>query len=114
MMLVTLDEAKLHLRVDFDSDDDKITFNIHSASAAVLNYLKDAAYDFVDTSGNILTDSSGTELTPYVVKQATLLLLGALYAHSGEDGGAKAQFQMGYLPPAVMALLYPLRDPAFA
>ena len=50
MMLVTLDEAKPHLRVDYDVDDELIESYIHAASEAVLNYLKDARYDFTDTS----------------------------------------------------------------
>ena len=116
MMLVTLDQAKEHLRVDFDADDDLLTAYIHAASAAVLNYLKDAAYDFTDTSGEILTDSSGTELTPYVVKQATLLMVGEFYRNREPKAtdSVDAQYGYGYLPRAVVALLYTLRDPAFA
>jgi uncharacterized phage protein (predicted DNA packaging) len=101
MMLVTLDQAKEHLRVDFDADDELIVSYIHAASAAVCE---------------ILTDSSGTELTPYVVKQATLLMVGEFYRNREPKAtdSVDAQYGYGYLPRAVVALLYTLRDPAFA
>lgn len=110
MMFLTLDEAKAHLRVDFDVDDDLITDQIEEASALVANYLKDATFSYIDTSGDLIAGTSGT----FAIRAATKLMLAALYAHRGEDGGEKAHYQMGYLPPAVMAVLYPLRDPAFA
>ena len=72
--LVTLDQAKLHLRVDHDEDDDSIDAFIYAASQAVLNYLGDAQYDFVDTSGELIEDSSGT-MIPHVVTQAAASFL---------------------------------------
>ena len=103
-MLVTLDQAKLHLRVDHDSDDDDITLKVHAASASVLSYLKDNALNYVDSSGVALGE------IPYELQAATLLLLGALYGNRGEDGGTSSGFS-NYLPPAVVSLLYPLRVP---
>ncbi len=114
MMLVTVDETKPHLNVDYDASDELIEWYIKAASEAVLNYLKDTRYDFTDTSGEILQDSSGADLTPFVVKQAVVLLVDEFFAHRGSDGGKEARWEMGYLPPNVMAVLYPLRDPAYA
>jgi hypothetical protein len=103
-LLVTLDQVKAHLRVDNDDEDDDLTLKIHAASAAVLSYLKDTAYLYVDTSGETIAD------IPYQVQAATLLLMGAFYGNRGEDGGQSSGFG-NYLPPAVVALLYPLRVP---
>lgn len=114
VMLVTLDEAKAHLRVTHDLEDEDITLRIEAASESVISYIKDASLDFVDSSGVIILDESGVSTVPKRVKMATLLLLGAFYRHRGEDGGQAANFQMGFLPPAVTALLYPLRTPTLA
>ena len=113
--LVTVDEAKLHLRVDHDEDDDSIDGFIYAASAAVLNYLGDAQFDFVDTSGELIEDSSGT-MIPYPVIQAVLLLVGVFYRYRESMGPdvIDSRYGYGYLPPAVVALLYPLRDPVIA
>jgi phosphate uptake regulator len=114
MLLITLDQAKANLQIDFDVSDDEITEMIHEASELVVAYLKDAAYEFTDTSGEILQDSSGADLTPWRVKRAVKLLVNELYSHRGEDGGKEGRWEMGYLPPHVMACLYMMRDPAFA
>jgi len=106
-MLVTLDQVKVHLRVDNDEEDDDLTLKIHAASASVLLYLKDAADAFVDTSGAVTTD------VPWNVQAATLLMTGALYGNRGEDGGSSSGFS-NYLPPAVVSLLYPMRVPSVA
>jgi len=99
MMLVTLAEARDHLRSDSVDDDADLTIKIHAASGAVINYLKSPA--FIDESA-----------VPFEVKAATLLLIGYLYKdRDGDEGG---EYQQGYLPRPVTALLYPLRDPALA
>jgi hypothetical protein len=114
-LLVTLAQAKSHLRVTHTHDDADITLKIHAASGAVINYLKESAEDWVDSSGEVLVDSSDLPLVPQVVQQATLVLLGWMYSYrEGEVGESNPSFSMGYLPPTVTALLYPLRDPALA
>lgn len=108
MMLISLEQARAHLRIDTMDDDADLELKIHAASAAVANYLGDAADDFLDTDGDPFMDSSGdAPFVPFEVKAATLLMLGALY----KDRDGSEQFQQGYLPAAVTALLYPLRDP---
>lgn len=113
-MIVTLQEASEHLRRDTTDDDADLTLKIHAASGAVLNYLKSGADAFKDTNGQFFTDTNGDILCPFEVKAATLLLIGEFYKNrEGEQSGEiDAQFGFGYLPRPVVALLYPLRDPA--
>jgi len=102
VMLVTLQQASDHLRRDTNADDTDLTLKIKAASRAVLNYLKDAADTYLDSSGVAVEDE-----IPDEVRMATLLLVGVLY----KDRENSAEFQPGFLPAAVTALLYPLRTP---
>lgn len=106
-MLITLAQAQAHLRVDSDADVADLTLKIHAASAVVLNYLKSGVERLFDSSGALPTDSAGIPDIPYEVYAATCLMLGYLYKQRDES----TDFQMGFVPPAVTALLYPLRDP---
>ncbi len=120
-MLVTLDQAKLHLRVDHDADDDDITLKVEAASAAVLDYVGDAQYLFLDTGGDEidLEDTSADQAALralHLARQATLMLLGEFYRNR-EPAATDAmpdRFGYGYLPRAVAALLTPLRTPTIA
>lgn len=107
MMFITLAEAKDHLRVDDSEDDNDITLKTHAASGAVRNYLKSAASAYLDADGAVIADA-----VPFEVKAATMLMLGYLY--KDRDENANGAYEQGYLPKPVTALLYPLRDPAFA
>lgn len=113
MKLVSLEQAKRHLRVDFDDEDNDIELKVHAASGAVLNYLKSGADVFLDSSGDVPEDSAGDPVgVPFEVQAAALLMLGYLY--KDRDTNAGGEYEQGYLPKPVTALLYPLRDPAFA
>lgn len=123
--LVTLAEAKAHLRVDHDLDDSDIELKIVAASAAVLQYIGDTQYLFLDTGGEFLelTDTStGTwedvagSRAMQTARQATLLLVGDWFRNREPTPAdvVDARFGYGYLPRAVVALLYPLRDPTIA
>lgn len=104
MMLITLQEAKDHLRIDTTDEDTHLELLVNAASDAVLNYLK--------IDGLVYYDSSDILDVPYAVKAATLLMTGYLYRlRDNNEGG---EYQQGYLPMPVTALLYPLRDPAIA
>lgn len=105
--LISLDQARAHLRLDTDADSD-LQMKVYAASGLVLGYLKSAAEAFLDTAGLVPTDTAGGPQVPYEVYAATCLQLGYLYKQrdSSED------YVDGYLPPAVVALLYPLRTPA--
>ena len=111
MMLISLASAKRHLNMDHDSDDSLITLYINAASAMVINYLK--SVDFLNSSDDVEMDSSDEPVgVPYEVQAATLIMVGHLYRD--RDGDTEKAFEMGYLPKPVMALLYPLRDPALS
>lgn len=112
MMLVTLEQAKSHLRVDYDFEDDLITAYVQGASGAVLNYLKVDGEEWFDSSGDPLLDSSGDSIVPYVIEAATLIMTHYLYRLRGDN--KDNAYERGYLPMPVTALLYPHRDPALA
>lgn len=86
-MLVDLDEAKGHLRMDDDATDEEIERTITRASAIVLNYCKLTA---------------APDPVPEFVKAATLFAVEALF-----DGGDP-------LSDVVVRLLHRYRDPALA
>jgi hypothetical protein len=102
--LVTLTQAKAHLRVDHDLDDADIASKIEQASAIVLDYLK------LQSEPSEWTNASegsppGTGV-PALIQAATLLIVGELYA--------KREASADALSDGVRALLHRYRDPAFA
>lgn len=118
MMLVTLQEAKAHLRIDTDDGDADLTLKIHGASGAVMNYIKGGLLYIqeVDGDGALVVDAGGnpvyTDDVRFEVKAAVLLMLG--YLDKDRDNDANREYETGYLPRPITALLYPLRDPALA
>lgn len=124
MMYVTLARAKQHLNMDHDLDDVLIDAYIRASSEAVKNYLKSASpYDVerdsnddpvLDSAGDPIyaVDSNGDKIVRYAVQAATLLMVGFLY--KDRDENPDDEFERGYLPRPVTALLFPLRDPALA
>lgn len=108
VMLVTLEEAKLRLRIDTDAADTDIELMIAGASAAVIRYLKTGATSFIGESGELIDGAS----VPSDVKNAALLLVGIWLRDP--DGTEMKDWDQGYLPRPVTAILYPLRDPACA
>ena len=116
-MLVTLPEAKLHLRIDTDDGDSDLTLKVHAASGSVLNYLKGGnRFVQAEVNGQPAFDADGKPIYTtdvlFEVKGATLLMLGYLY--KDRDNDQDHEYEAGYLPRPVTALLYPLRDPALA
>ena len=87
--LLTLDEAKLHCRIDHNDEDSLLGALIATATTAVADYL------------NVTTVDS-TAAAP--VKSAALLLVGTLYEQRESQGDR--QF---YKNPAFEALLNPYR-----
>lgn len=107
MMLVTLDDIKRYLREPED-DDLELQLLGRAASSAVMNYV--GPQDWTDSNGDPIEDSNGQAIgAPDEVQWATLSLVGYLFRHRDED--PDRVFSMGFLPPAVTALLYPLRMP---
>lgn len=111
--LVTLQEAVTNLRAE--PDDPSIPLLLSAASEAVLEYIGDPS--FVDSAGFVLVDSAGDPLgVPARIKVATLLLLTDMYENRKPTPSdpVPAEYGYGYLPRAVVALLYPLRTPTLA
>lgn len=115
-MLVSLAQAKIHLRIDGPDpspEDADLTLKIEAASGAVLNYIRSSVPSFLDSSGDPLLDSAGDPIgIPYEVKAATLLLLGDLYKE--RDAINAAEWEHGFLPKSVLSMLYPYRMPSMA
>lgn len=104
---VSVDRAKAHLRAD-DDDSDAIQSMLDAAYGVVLNYLKVSdVTDLATGSPPVLEDRVYN-----AVSAAILLQLGYLYRN--RDSDPDGEFDRGYLPKPVTALLYPLRDPSCA
>jgi hypothetical protein len=107
-MLVSLTQAKSHLRVDGSAEDTHITLLVRAASASVIEYIRSGADAFTDSAGDVIVDSAGDpEGIPENVQVATLILIGYFYRWRDEN----KDFERGYLPQPVTALLTPYRDP---
>jgi hypothetical protein len=92
--LVTTDQAQLRLKLDVAEGDADLELMIEGASAAILAYLK-------------LPDGFDDAVPPEV-QNATLALVGIMYRDP--DGTEMQNWQQGYLPWAVTALIYHLRS----
>jgi hypothetical protein len=107
-LLITADQARAHVRTDEDTPD--FDMKVAAASARVLKYLGAQAEAFLDTNGDVPLDSAGLPDVPYEVYAGTCLMFGYLYRLRDES----TDFVDGFLPPAVMAVLYASRDPVFS
>lgn len=125
LRLITLQQAKEHLRVTWDDEDTQILEFIEVASNAIQIYMKSSMNAYLLTNGEappILNGSS--EVVDYdvppVMKGACKIYVGELFKNregqqDGEIGGVLGiPHGYGYLPRPVVALLFPLRDPALA
>jgi uncharacterized phage protein (predicted DNA packaging) len=97
--LCTVDEVKMIFRISTSDDDAMIQLLIEAASARVITHLKGQA-ETVLGSGD----------PPADVKMATIILVGYWYRNPDRD--PDQEYQQGFLPRPVTALLYPYRDPA--
>lgn len=101
----TLEQAKLHLRVDFDADDTLITSLLAAAVESASNYLgRPIPWPRLDSDGEPVLDGDGEpieEPVPESVNAAIKLELGALYAN--REPGAPVSSS------AFRALLMPYR-----
>lgn len=117
--LVSLTQASEHLRRDTTDDDADLDLKIEAASEVVLNYLKDSpAVTFINTDGEVEEDTAGNPVgVPRAIQIAVLMLVGIFYRdREGQSGNSTTRasasdWQTGYLPPAITAVLYPLRKP---
>lgn len=101
MTVVTMDEAKAHLRIDGTEEDADITLRLAAA--------EDAAAQYIDRPLP-WTDAAGLEVpVPASVKAAILLMLGDLY--SNREGGVFGTIHT--VNPTVERLLWPYRRLSF-
>lgn len=101
-VLVTLETAKVHLRVDDALHDADIDQKRKAASATIRDYLKDR------------NDPAWTDLTvPPWVQASVLLLLTHFYEHRGDEFGS-AQDNDDRVWAAIARLCQRSRDPALA
>jgi hypothetical protein len=109
--LVTMAQARDHLRNYYDAEENDIAIKITQASAIVLDYIKAP----VPTQWDVVADN-----VPPVIQAAVLLTVGWLY--EDRSGGlnpdaTRAPIQqdaLGYLPPSITDILHRYRDPALA
>lgn len=119
-MLVTLQQARDHLRADTDADDTDLTLKIEAASAAVLDYLGDCVPR--DSQGDPITDSQGELVgvkSRAMARIRNAVLVTVAYFYRERDGSQEhavpTQWGYGYsLPQGATALLYSLRKPTVA
>lgn len=96
--LVTIDEAKTHLRISINEDDDDLQIKINAASKMVLSHIGEDDSTYADYAS-----------VPADVKAATLVLVGRL--DMDREGDVDGD---GHLPPVVRALLSDYHDPVSA
>lgn len=121
-MLVTLEQARVHLRIDHDADDSWLNLMIPAISEAVLLWLKDAdrAYETeLDSSGLpvVIVDSNGDPIPRPVIRAAVLLEVAMQYRYREGEGAPQAPQHWGHgytLGPGSTSLLTPLRRPTVA
>lgn len=98
MAAPTLDEVKLHLRVDHDAEDALLLHYIEAAHDQVEQFLGRAVpWD--------VTSASPEGIYPAAVKSAELMIIGGLYAYREDRFVGTIQTNN----PAVMMLLFPYR-----
>jgi hypothetical protein len=103
-LLVSFEDAKAHLQIRDTTHDTDVFAKLTQASAIIRDYLKDR------------NDAAWTETTaPGPVQAATLILLGNLYEHRGDDFALKGDAANDVLAWEVIGrLLVRFRDPALA
>lgn len=109
--MISFEDAKRHLRIDFDEDDPDVGLKLTLARAIVANHIGGTAYEdviFEDYATEAEYDAAYQKATlrNNVVDAAILLVLGELYANR--------EAQADPLSPTVKAILERLRVPSIA
>lgn len=103
MKIVTMEQAKQHLRVDTDFMDADIELKLEAVSYLVFDFVK-VPYDFYEVDDdNVVIDA------PFPLRAAALVWLGILFKH--RDGGSDESLSFGEIPKTVSNLLYMYRTP---
>ena len=101
MTIITLETAKLHLKVDTTDDDTMIEIYLGAAERAAMNYCNRTIYEGDESMGS---DLDGVVIND-AIKAAILLNLGHLYVNrEGVDTVQKQE-----LPLGIQSLLQPYR-----
>lgn len=100
--VITLEEAKEHLRVDHTDDDADIQRKVDQASAIVVDYIKKPA------------DWAPTDTETKIFQAAALMVLSKLYDDRNVGEEDAENVALGYLTLQVTAILHRMRDPALA
>src|ERR1051325_8323437 len=111
-MLVTVDQVRTALKLDTGESDTIIELYISAASRAVVRYLKGQAGTLLTIDSPPNSPPNDLSAVPEDIQMATILLTGHFYRNP--DGDPDHDWEQGFLPRTVTALLYPLRDPAIA
>lgn len=94
MFLITLDQAKEHLRIDGDDQEEDLLLKMEQASMIILDYIE------VINSGWDHTN------VPEHIRTCVLITLANLWDHRGDD-----KTNLDPIPPAVKSILYRTRTP---
>jgi len=110
--LVTLKQAKQHLKLPLDvhDEDDDMKLKLLAAHALVMHYVTQRVSG--GTAWEATVDAWTEDTAPKQVLAAILVQFGELYRSRGDD--VRQEHPMGTLHPYVVSLLYRLRDPAMA
>lgn len=102
MGLVTLEQAKRHLRVDDDQTafDPDIELLIEGISDLVLIFVKASEEDYMDEDGELT-------FLPRGIQIATLVWIGIVFKN--RDGTSDEKLELGEIPRTVSSLLWPYR-----
>lgn len=116
MSLITLEQAKRHLRLDIpvtsppDDAELDLRLKMEAAEHIVLDYLGVSS-----TSPPVWSDET---TVPPLVQAAILLQLGELFRFRGDDPGtvvsSPTRVEAGSLSPVIEGMLRRYRDPALA
>ncbi|ULR87182.1 head-tail connector protein [Comamonas sp. B21-038] len=116
MEIITITQAREHLRSDTNDDDADLHMKIDAATDAVLDYISVPASDLFDADGEPKTGEDGQVVRgARRVQQAILLTVGWFY--EDRDGSMEQAVKTGHgypLPRGATALLYSLRKPTIA
>ncbi len=107
--LVTLQEAKDHLRIKTEDEDPDVYLKLQAAEAIVLSHLTQRDDGSFDTEKASWTEAD----VPLAVKHAILIQLGELFVYRGDDTSVERTMN-GRLSPVVESLLMAYKDPGMA
>ena len=107
MSLVTLDQAKAHLRITSTADDPDLTEKLTQAEAAILDYIGSTDH------WRTITATWTVDTVPPVVVACILLQIGELFRFRGDEL-PNPRVGSENLSAQIQGLLRPWRDPVFA